>query len=274
VLECVINISEGRDSGLLARLARAVDGSLLDLHADAHHNRSVLTFAGDDVLGAAKVLCAQAVSELDLRRHEGVHPRLGVVDVVPFVPIGVPLGPDMDLSAAIAARDSFAEFAASELGLPCFLYGPERSLPEIRRMAFRELAPDIGPPSPDARSGAVCVGARPPLIAYNLALEADDLDIGKEIAKKIRSHSIRALGLHVGTAVQVSCNLVKPWIVGPAECYDAVASLAGVRSTELVGLLPGEVLDSIDATRYVQLDVGPDRTIEARLDTLSRGELA
>jgi glutamate formiminotransferase len=273
VLECVVNVSEGRDLGLLARLAQVVTSSLLDLHTDAHHNRSVFTLAGDDVLEAAKVLCAQAVSELDLRRHEGVHPRLGVIDVVPFVPIGVPLGPHMDLSTAMAARDSFAEFAASDLGLPCFLYGPERSLPQIRRTAFHELAPDVGPPSPNPRSGAVCVGARLPLVAYNLVLEAENLDLGKEIAKKIRSHSIRALGLHVGTAVQVSCNLVEPWIAGPTECYDAVAALAEIRSAELVGLLPGEVLDGIDPTRYIQLDVGPDRTIEARFEALSRGEL-
>jgi glutamate formiminotransferase len=92
MLECVINISEGRDSERLARLAARVDNALLDLHADEHHNRSVFTLAGEDVLDAAKALCAKAVVELDLRQHQGVHPRLGVVDVVPFVPIGIPLG--------------------------------------------------------------------------------------------------------------------------------------------------------------------------------------
>jgi glutamate formiminotransferase len=270
MLECVINISEGRDRELLARLAGLIDNALLDLHADAHHNRSVFTLAGEDVLDAAKAICAQAVSELDLRRHEGVHPRLGVVDVVPFVPIGIPLGADMDLSAALAARDSFAEFAASELRLPCFLYGPARSLPEIRKTAFHELAPDIGPLLPDPRSGAVCIGARLPLVAYNLVLEDDDLEHGKEVARSIRSRSVRALGLRVGTDVQVSCNLVEPWFVGPPECYDAVAALSEVRSTELVGLVPREVLDGIDPTRYVQLNVGPDRTIEARLERLAR----
>jgi glutamate formiminotransferase len=269
MLECVINISEGRDRELLARLADLVEKALLDLHADAHHNRSVFTLAGEDVLDAAKALCAQAVLELDLRRHEGVHPRLGVVDVVPFVPIGAPLGSDMDLGPAVAARDSFAEFAATELGLPCFLYGPERSLPEIRRAAFHDLAPDLGPAHPDPRSGAVCVGARVPLVAYNLVLAAADLELGKEIAKSIRSRSVRALGLRVGADVQVSCNLVEPWIVGPAECYDAVATLAEVRAAELVGLVPREVLDGIGPNRYVQLDLGPDRTIEARLERLS-----
>src|ERR1700722_19310251 len=226
MLECVINLSEGRDRELLARLAAWIDNALLDLHADAHHNRSVFTLAGEGVLEASKVLCAKAISELDLRRHDGVHPRLGVVDVVPFVPIGIPLGPDMDLAAALAAREDFAAFAAAELGLPCFLYGPERSLPEIRRRAFQDLAPDIGPAQPDPRSRAACVGARLPLVAYNLVLEDDDLAHGKEIAKSIRSRSVRALGLRVGVDVQVSCNLVEPWIVGPAQCYDAVAALS------------------------------------------------
>jgi glutamate formiminotransferase len=270
MLECVINISEGRDRQLLGRLADPIDYALLDLHADAHHNRSVFTLAGEDVLDAAKVLGVRAVAELDLRRHEGVHPRLGVVDVVPFVPIGVPLGPGMDLRPALAARDSFADFAAAELGLPCFLYGPERSLPEIRRTAFHGLAPDIGPSQPDPRSGAVCIGARLPLVAYNLVLEGDDLERGKEIARSIRSPSVRALGLRVGTAVQVSCNLVEPWLVSPAECYDAVAALSEVRSAELVGLLPREVLERIDPNRYAKLDLGPDRTIEARLERLGR----
>jgi glutamate formiminotransferase / 5-formyltetrahydrofolate cyclo-ligase len=270
MLECVINISEGRDGELLARLADAVGNALLDLHADAHHNRSVFTLAGEDVLDAAKVLCGQAVLRLDLRRHEGVHPRLGVVDVVPFVPIGIPLGPGMDLTAALAARDAFAEFAADGIGLPCFLYGPERSLPEIRRGAFHDLAPDLGPAQPDPRSGAVCVGARLPLVAYNLVLADDDLDLAKEIAKSIRSRSVRALGLRVGANVQVSCNLIEPWIVGPAECYDTVATLTEVKAAELVGLVPREVLDGIDPNRYAQLDVGPDRTIEARLEGRSR----
>jgi glutamate formiminotransferase len=270
MLECVINISEGRDSERLARLAARVDNALLDLHADEHHNRSVFTLAGEEVLDAAKAVCAKAVVELDLRQHEGVHPRLGVVDVVPFVPIGIPLRADIDLSAALAARDNFAEFAGSELGLPCFLYGPERSLPEIRRRAFHDLLPDVGPRQPDPRSGSVCIGARGPLVAYNLVLEDDDLERAKQIAKSIRSHSIRALGLQVGSDVQVSCNLVEPWIVGPAACYDAVAAISAIRSAELVGLMPRAVLDGIDPNRYTQLDVAPERTIESRLERLSR----
>jgi glutamate formiminotransferase / 5-formyltetrahydrofolate cyclo-ligase len=273
MLECVVNISEGRDRELLARLAARVENALLDLQADAHHNRSVFTLAGEDVLEATKTLCAKAVAELDLRQHEGVHPRLGVVDVVPFVPIGIPLGADIDMSAALAARDSFAAFAASELGLPCFLYGPERSLPEIRRNAFRDLLPDIGPLQPDPRSGAVCVGARGPLVAYNLVLEDGDLGRAKQVAKSIRSHSVRALGLEVGSDVQVSCNLVEPWIFGPAACYDAVAALSAVRSAELVGLVPAELLEGIDPSRYAQLDVAPERTIESRLERLSRSGL-
>lgn len=266
MLECVINVSEGRDLEKLELLARVVADSVLDVHADPHHNRSVFTLAGDEVLRASELLCKQALSTLDLRHHDGVHPRLGVVDVVPFVPIGAPMGDDVDLGPALVARDGFAEFAAGQLGLPCFLYGPERSLPEIRRTAFRELVPDLGPTSPDPKYGAVCVGARPPLIAYNVVLDGDNLTLAKEVARKIRSSSIRALGLQVGAVVQVSCNLVEPWAVGPAECYDRVAALAKIRSAELVGLIPKEVLDHIDPARQAQLGLSAGSTIEARLE--------
>jgi glutamate formiminotransferase / 5-formyltetrahydrofolate cyclo-ligase len=266
MLECVINISEGRDRALLAELARHAGDCLLDLHADAHHNRAVFTLAGDAVLSAAEAICAEAVIRLDLRTHHGVHPRLGVVDVVPFVPIGIPIGPDMDLTEALAARTAFTWFAASELSLPCFLYGPERSLPQIRSGAFTSLAPDAGPLTPDPRVGAVCVGARLPLVAYNLVLESDDLALAKEIARKIRSESIRALGLGVGGAVQVSCNLIEPWAKGPAQCYDAVAAFAPVRAAELVGLIADQVLRSTDEQRWAALDLDLSRTLEFRLE--------
>jgi glutamate formiminotransferase len=110
-------------------------------------------------------------------------------------------------------------------------------------------------------------------VAYNLVLEDGDLGRAKQVAKSIRSHSVRALGLEVGSDVQVSCNLVEPWIFGPAACYDAVAALSAVRSAELVGLVPAELLEGIDPSRYAQLDVAPERTIESRLERLSRSGL-
>jgi glutamate formiminotransferase len=265
MLECVINISEGRRHDVIRALQSAAGASLLDTHTDPDHNRSVFTLGGDDVLDAAIRLARSSIELVDLRNHVGVHPRLGVVDVVPFVPISGAIGPDMDLAEALAARQGFAEFAAKSLGIPCFFYGPERTLPEIRRRAFVDIAPDLGPPTPDPKSGAICVGARLPLVAYNLVLEEPDLQAAKFIARQLRSPAVRALGLAVGNDVQVSCNLIAPWSFGPAECYDAVRAVAPIKSAELVGLLAEELLARIPPNRYAELDVDPDRTIESRL---------
>ena len=265
MLECVVNISEGQDTRVLDSLIDASGDSALDVHTDRYHNRSVFTLGGSHVREAAMALAREALESLDLREHRGVHPRLGLVDVVPFVPIGVHIGPDMDLTEALAARNEFAEFAATTLRLPCFLYGPERTLPEIRRRAFVDLSPDLGPSQPDPRWGAVCVGARLPLVAYNLVLQEPDLSTAKSIAKSLRSNEVRALGLSIGDDVQVSCNLVTPWRYGPADCFDAVQTITAVKSAELVGLLGEQLLGDIPTSRYDELDVSPDRTIEARL---------
>ncbi len=160
-----MNVSEGRDGPALGAVAAAAGPELLDLHRDVHHNRAVLTLAGADVEAAARRVTRTAVDHLDLRTHHGVHPRIGVVDVVPFVPLE-----GSALVDAVAARDRFARWAGATLGLPCFVYGPERSLPSIRRGAFRELAPDTGPPAPHPTAGACAVGARPVLVAFNLWL--------------------------------------------------------------------------------------------------------
>src|SRR5579859_1580277 len=153
--------------------------------------------------------------------------------VVPWVPLtGWPLGP-APLEAAVAARGRFAEWAGSVLRLPCFLYGPERSLPELRRRAWRELLPDTGPDRPHPTAGSSAVGARPELVAYNLWLEQPDLALARRIAADLRSPDVRALGLQVGDAVQVSCNLVNPSQRGPDSVFDAVASRAAVAKAEL-----------------------------------------
>jgi glutamate formiminotransferase len=183
VLECVINVSEGRDADALARLREACSDALLDVHTDVDHNRSVFTLAGWDVLDAARALTRCAVATLDLRRHTGVHPRIGVVDVVPFVPLF-----DATIADAIAVRNRFAVWAAESLHVPCFLYGPERALPDVRREAFTDaLAPDVGPPVPDPSAGAIAVGARPVLIAYNVWLaDGTGLDVARRIARDVR----------------------------------------------------------------------------------------
>lgn len=260
MLECVINISEGRDDAVLTVLADAAGSSLLDLHHDPHHHRSVFTLAGPHLDDDARALTAQAVARLDLRHHDGVHPRFGVVDVVPFVPLD---GTAMD--AAVAARDAFAHWSAAELALPCFLYGPERTLPEVRRGAFSTFGPDTGPARPHPSAGACAVGARPVMIAYNVWLEHPSLATATAIAASVRSPQVRALGLETGAHVQVSCNLLQPDVVGPAEIYDLVAAQAPVGRAELVGLAPASVLARTPRSRWVELDLGDDRTIESRL---------
>jgi len=206
-------------------------------------------------------VAAATVLSLDLRGHRGVHPRLGVLDVVPFVPLG-----SATLDDALEARDRFAVWAAEELGLPCFCYGPERSLPEIRRRAFRDLAPDWGPATADPRTGAVCVGARPVLVAYNLWLAEADLELARSIAAQVRVPDVvRALGLAVGDQVQVSTNLLAPDEVGPAQLYEQVAAQARVARTELVGLAPRAVVESVPPGDRARLDLSADRTIESRL---------
>ncbi len=257
MLECVINVSEGRDRDVLERLASAVGDDLLDVHTDADHHRSVFTLVGEH---APRRLAEAAVAAIDLRRHAGAHPRFGVVDVVPFVPLG-----DATLSDAVRARDDFARWAAATLDLPCFLYGPERSLPDVRRQAFRSLSPQFGPPTAHRSAGACAVGARGLLVAYNLWLATPDLDLAKAVAAEVRSGPIRTLGLAVGGEVMVSCNLVEPLTTGPGDAWDAVAAHTAVAHAELVGLVPEAVLAATPRDRWAELDLAPDRTIEARL---------
>lgn len=258
VLTSAVNVSEGRDLAVIDRIAGSAGPMCLDVHRDPHHHRSVVTVAGED---AARAVATEAIRRLDLRGHDGVHPRIGVVDVVPFVP----LPGDPDLSAALRARDAFCAWAADVHDLPCFVYGPERSLPDVRRHAFGALRPDTGPDRPHPSAGAAAVGARRPLVAYNVWLARPDIVLAREIARAVRSPAVRALGLRVGDRVQVSMNLVEPLEVGPAEAYDAVADLAAVAGAELVGLLPAAVLRAVPAHRWVQLDLAEDRTLEARL---------
>jgi glutamate formiminotransferase len=261
VLECVINVSEGRRADVIDALAHVAGSVLLDRHSDPHHNRSVLTLAGPDVQHVARAVTRAAVEAIDLNRHAGVHPRLGVVDVVPFVPLE-----GSGMIDALAARDAFAAWAASALGVPCFLYGPDRTLPEVRRDAYTSLRPDTGPSSAHPTAGAICVGARPPLVAYNLWLTDGNVANAVRIASEVRNSAVRALGLLVGDTAQVSLNLVDPMAFGPERAWDEVAARAPIARAELVGLLPRIVLERVPSARWAELDLDASRTIEARLD--------
>jgi len=276
-LFCAVNVSEGRDSRVLHVLVKAAGSCLVDVHRDAFHHRAVLSLAAPDSVAveqAVRSLSATAVGLLDLAHHDGAHPRFGVVDVVPFTPL---LGPDARpatpadaLGSAISARDSFAEWAVATLQLPCFLYGPERSLPEVRRRAFADLHPDFGPAEPHPRAGACAVGARPALVAYNVWLASDDIASARAVASELRRPGIRSLGLDVGGQAQVSCNLVTPYEVGPDMVFDLVQRLAArhgitVDRAELVGLAPAAVVRTIlpeDRGRY---GLSLEQTVEARV---------
>jgi len=264
VLECVINVSEGRDAAAIAAIASAAGRDLLDVHSDPHHHRSVLTVVGEV---AARAVASRAFDLLDLRDHDGVHPRLGVVDVVPFVALD-----GSEPADALDARDRFVAWFTVEHGVPCFRYGPERTLPDVRRHAFRTLAPDAGPGAPHRTAGACAVGARSLLVAYNVWLAEPDLERARGIAAAVRGPAVRALGLQVGDRVQVSLNLIDPELLGPGEAYDLVATMAdefgaAADGAELVGLVPDAVLRREPTQRWSELDLSAERTIEARLAT-------
>lgn len=273
MFECVINISEGSNLELLDDLRDHAGASMRDLHADRYHNRSVFTLINDAVplVRDARALIADAFQILDLRAHEGVHPRFGVVDVVPFVAL-VPETP----SRGVDLRDDTARWIAETFDVPVFLYGDvaggTRTLPEVRKHAFAELAPDLGPAVATARLGAVAVGARPILVAWNIWLSGVSRDETRAIAKSVRRAEVRALALRAGEFMQVSCNLIDPLVVGPSAVYDEVAALVRggeIVRCELVGLVPRAVLDAEERRRWAELGLSEDQTIEARLGQLA-----
>lgn len=252
-----MNVSEGADESVVGALADAVADDLLDVHSDSHHNRSVFTLVGED---APRRLTQAAVELIDVSTHRGVHPRVGAIDVVPFVPLG-----ESTMSEALSARNRYAQWIAKEFDVPVFLYGPERSLPAVRKGAFQTVVPDVGPRVPHETAGAVCVGARDVLVAYNVVVRDVTIDDARAIARDMRSDSVRALALDLDGTIQVSMNLVAPHITGPAEAVDSIASRARVFDTELVGLLPASVLARTPSSRWEELDLAPEKTIEFRI---------
>jgi glutamate formiminotransferase len=283
-LESVPNFSEGRDDDTVAAIGEALAGAgarLLDVHVDADHNRSVFTLVGSEaelVQGiVAGVTCAR--ERIDLRRHEGAHPRIGVADVVPVVPIRAE---DMGRAQA-AAREVAA--GLGQAGLPVFLYGASGRGPAFfrsggpeglqTRIDAGELVPDFGPPRLDPAAGAVLVGARRPLIAFNVNLETDDVEIARAIAAVVRERDggfpgVRALGLDLPRAqlVQVSMNIENWEAAALHEIVGRIADEAGARGvavagSELVGLMPAGAaaaaagaalrIEGFDASRVLEL---------------------
>lgn len=267
MLECVINISEGRDVGVLHTLGVRCTSALLDAHIDPDHNRTVFTLAGPEVIPATQALIRAAVESLDISRHHGVHPRIGIVDVVPFVALE-----GSTVQDAIDARNELGRWAADSLGIPVFLYGEERTLPDIRKHAFASLAPDLGPTTPHPTAGGIALGHRKPLVAYNIWLSEQDKNKAQDIARGMRSHTVRALALRVGNTKQVSLNLLDPIRFGPKEAFSYVDQLARIDRTELVGLMPEAALERISPEYWEVLDLDTDRTIENRLGHLLKAQ--
>ena len=289
IVECVPNVSEGRDGARLARFAAAVTATpgvtLAGVHADPDHHRSIFTFLGPPaaVAAAALALADAVVAEVDMREHHGIHPRIGALDVLPFVPLA---GMTMTEAAALA-RQTGGTLAARH-ALPVYYYAhaarrPERrTLRELRHGEYEGLAarlasadgrPDDGPARFDARAGAVLVGARDVLIAYNVWLAGDDLGAARAIARAVRASggglpAVQALGLPLASRgrAQVSMNLLDYRVTPIPAAFDRVreeAARAGIAldHAELVGLAPRAAfagrtpasvgLDALDAASYL-----------------------
>jgi glutamate formiminotransferase len=280
----VVNVSEGRLDAAIDAMADATGSPLLDVHRDPDHNRSVFTIAADPhtTLTAARRLATAVASTLDLAAHEGVHPRLGALDVVPFVAIG-----DTPVRAAVGAARAFATWWASVHGVPCFFYDDAdaegRDLPSVRREAFVERAPDLGPAKTHPRLGATAVGARPPLVALNCVLDGGVVEDARAIARAARERDggmpgVRALGFWLASRErpQVSLNLVDLERTGLERAWAQIADLAGARGrsvseVELVGLLPAAELARCGPAVRAAARLDDRRTIEGRMPSAPGG---
>jgi glutamate formiminotransferase len=269
-LECVPNVSEGRRPEVVARLAAAAASApgtrLLDVSSDPDHNRSVLTLAGEPE-GLHRSLLAlyeAALAEIDLNRHTGVHPRVGAVDVTPFVPLG-----GTPMAAAVAAAERLAAAVARRFDLPVYLYEraarrPERTaLADLRRGSFEGLAarladpawtPDFGPARVHPTAGVTVIGARFFLIAFNAVLATADVTVARAIARRVRESggglpAVRAMGVHLASRglAQVSMNLVdyrRTPVLAALRRVEVEAEALGTRvtETEVIGLVPREAV--------------------------------
>ena len=217
---------------------------VVDWSGDPDHNRMVVTLVGDpaDVLDSALEMASTALAKIDLMRHQGAHPRLGALDVLPFIPLA-----GVTIEECVALARSASERLAERFNLPVFLYeaaAEGRSLPFVRQHAFVDLLPDFGPAHPHPTGGSAVVGARMPLIAFNVDLGSDDLALARRIARDIREAfpgRVRALGLPLSSRgiVQVSMNIVKPAEVSLLDVVEFISARAPVLRSELIGAMPG-----------------------------------
>ncbi|PYR68131.1 MAG: glutamate formimidoyltransferase [Acidobacteria bacterium] len=296
IIECVPNISEGRRADVVERIVdtvRRVPGArLLDYSSDASHNRSVITLAGDaaPLKAAVLALFEAATGAIDLRAHTGEHPRLGAVDVVPFVPIE-----GVTMQDCVALAKETAREVAERFGVPVYLYEEassnalRKNLEDIRRGEFEGLAakmatdgwaPDFGPATPHPSAGASVIGARMPLIAYNINLNTDRLDVAKKIAAAVRFSSggfrfVKAMGVTLAERgiVQVSMNLTNYEKTPILRVFEAVKSEAerygvSVLESEIVGLVPSAALVDVGVSTLQLTQFTRDQILETRL----RGE--
>jgi glutamate formiminotransferase len=297
LIECIPNFSEGRRSQVIDEIGAAiasVEGvHLLDVQSDATHNRSVVTFVGHEgpIAEAAFRGIQTAAALIDLNQHEGAHPRFGATDVCPFVPLR-----SEDATVCIEVARKLAPRVAADLGIPVFLYEdaarvPEhRNLPAFRGKGFEELRdviatdparrPDEGDPRVHPTAGAIAIGARFPLIAFNVNLDSADLGLAQRIAREIRERDggmprVKALGLMLDDgAVQVSMNLTDYRVTSMADVVGAIderAAAAGVaiRESEIVGLLPQDALVRLAESVLHATGLSREQILEARvLDTL------
>jgi glutamate formiminotransferase len=295
MIEAIPNVSEGRDATVIRAMEeaiRAVPGILfLGSAPDPDHNRTVYTYAASapfPLVAATRALFELAVENIDLRTQRGEHPRVGAVDVIPFVPLA---GSTME--ECIDTARSVGALIASEFQVPVFLYeyaanGPSRrTLPELRsgglsrlteKMSSDEWRPDYGPPHPHETAGVSIVGARRPLIAFNVQLASDDLEAAAAIARAVRESSgglaaLRAIPIRLSSrgVVQVSMNLVDYGRTSLWEAYQAVSREAGARgigilSSEIIGLVPAEAL-SASAAEAMQIEnFSLDLVLENRIE--------
>lgn len=292
LVECIPNISDGRRPEVIDAVAaavRAIGGvRLLHVQSDRSHNRTVITFAGepDAVADAALALVRRAVELIDLRTHQGEHPRIGAVDVIPFVPLGQTT---MEDCRVLARR--VGQMVWSETRVPVYFYAeaataPHRvRLPDIRKGEFEgltekmqqaEWAPDVGDPHPHPSAGAVAIGARQPLIAYNINLQTDDLKVARSVARAIRESSgglmhVQAMGVTAASGLaQVSINLLDTSRTPMGQVFDLVRAEAerfgvGIAESEIVGLVPLDTLLDV-ARAYLRLrDFDRAQVLEVRL---------